>query len=230
MASVAMNLFSMGPRFVAPPPEPPLRVAAARIASDALAAPAREPFAGDDDAVPAAAPKRPADPKPSSGKTAPRVTFAATDVASAVDVVCGGRASPTKLKLKRKKPRSLSQASGLVFPVARTKRYLKREWKRVGVHAAVYMAATLEYLCVEWLELAGTAARDNKRKRVNARHLVLAARKDDEFNKFLEDAIIVHGGVLPFIHKQLLPPAKTKKRSAPAIECADDSATTMNAA
>ncbi len=36
--------------------------------------------------------------------------------------------------------------------------------RRVAVGAPIYMSAVLEYLCAEVLELAGNAARDNKRK------------------------------------------------------------------
>ncbi|XP_040915671.1 histone H2A-like isoform X1 [Toxotes jaculatrix] len=65
------------------------------------------------------------------------------------------------------------------------------------------------------LELAGNAARDNKKTRIIPRHLQLAVRNDEELNKLLGGVTIAQGGVLPNIQAVLLPkktekPAKAK--------------------
>ena len=106
-----------------------------------------------------------------------------------------------------KKSQTKSSKAGLQFPVGRIGRFLKkgRYAARVGAGAPVYMAAVLEYLCAEILELAGNAARDNKKTRIIPRHLQLAVRNDEELNKLLGKVTIAQGGVLPNIHTVLLP-------------------------
>ncbi|PWA46590.1 histone H2A [Artemisia annua] len=107
----------------------------------------------------------------------------------------------------RKKSVTRSVKAGLQFPVGRIGRYLKkgRYAKRVGTGAPVYLAAVLEYLAAEVLELAGNAARDNKKTRIIPRHVLLAIRNDDELGKLLSGVTIAHGGVLPNINPVLLP-------------------------
>ncbi len=108
---------------------------------------------------------------------------------------------------------SRSAKAGLQFPVGRMARYLRRGGysKRVGAGAPVYMAAVLEYLTAELLELAGNAAKDNKRTRVTPRHIQLAIRNDEELNRFLSGVTVAQGGVLPNIHAVLLPKKKKGK-------------------
>ena len=103
---------------------------------------------------------------------------------------------------------SRSSKAGLQFPVGRIHRYLKGSAPRIGAGAPVYLAAVLEYLCAEILELAGNAARDNKKSRIIPRHVQLAIRNDEELNKLLGGVTIAAGGVLPNIHTVLLPKKK----------------------
>ncbi|KAF0312533.1 Histone H2A [Amphibalanus amphitrite] len=115
------------------------------------------------------------------------------------------------------------------FPVGRIHRLLllrKGNYaERVGAGAPVYLAAVMEYLAAEVLELAGNAARDKTRRpvcygvvsvksvtkyvlvfdRIIPRHLQLAIRNDEELNKLLSGVTIAEGGVLPNIQAVLLP-------------------------
>lgn len=107
---------------------------------------------------------------------------------------------------------SKSAKAGLQFPVGRVKRLIKGKTHgmRVSDTAAVYTAAVLEYLNAEVLELAGNAARDNKKKRVVPRHIQLAVRNDEELHKIMRNATIAGGGVLPHINEALLPKKRAK--------------------
>lgn len=114
---------------------------------------------------------------------------------------------------KTKAPKSQSSRAGLQFPVGRVARLLKKGnyAPRIGSGAAVYLAAVLEYLCAEVLELAGNASRDNKKLRITPRHIQLAVKNDEELKTLLGGVTISEGGVLPNIQAQLLP----KKTKAP---------------
>ncbi|XP_057458744.1 histone H2A.2-like [Lotus japonicus] len=107
----------------------------------------------------------------------------------------------------KKRPVSRSMKAGLQFPAGRIGRYLKkgRYAKRVGTSASVYMAATLEYLTAEVLELSGNAALDNMKKHISPRHIMLAVRNDEELRKLLDGVTISYGGVVPKINPALLP-------------------------
>ena len=109
---------------------------------------------------------------------------------------------------------SRSKKAGLQFPVGRVHRYLKqgKYASRIGAGAPVYLAAVLEYLAAEILELAGNAARDNKKSRIIPRHVQLAVRNDEELNKLLGGVTIASGGVLPNIHSVLLPKKSKKEK------------------
>ncbi|CAH1803191.1 unnamed protein product, partial [Owenia fusiformis] len=115
-----------------------------------------------------------------------------------------------KGKGRKSSAKSRSSRAGLQFPVGRVHRLLRKGnfARRVGAGAPVYLAAVMEYLAAEVLELAGNAARDNKRSRIIPRHLSLAVRNDEELNRLFGSVTIAQGGVLPNIQAVLLPKRK----------------------
>uniref|UniRef100_UPI00398EC835 histone H2A-like n=1 Tax=Pristiophorus japonicus TaxID=55135 RepID=UPI00398EC835 len=98
----------------------------------------------------------------------------------------------------------------LQFPVRRAHRLLRKGnyAERVDAGVPVDMAAVLEYLTAEILELAGNASRDNKTRIIHS-YLQLAIRNDQELNKMLGKVTIAQGGVLPNIQAVLLPKKTT---------------------
>jgi histone H2A len=113
-----------------------------------------------------------------------------------------------------KRGKTLQKKTGLVFPVSLFKRQMKKmnqNLKLKTIGTSIYMAAVMEYLCAEVLELAGNAAADNKKKRIIPRYIQLAIRNDQELSKVLGDVTIAQGGVLPNIQAVLLPKKTAEK-------------------
>ncbi|XP_042241767.1 histone H2A, sperm-like [Homarus americanus] len=116
-------------------------------------------------------------------------------------------------QVNRNRPRkTASHRAGLQFPVGRIHRYLKASLfkQRLSFQSSVYLAAVLEYLCAEILELSGNLVLESKKVRITPRHILLAVRHDTELSQMLEDVTIPEGGVVPHIQPVLLP----KKQSA----------------
>lgn len=100
----------------------------------------------------------------------------------------GGKAA------KRAKAVSRSAKAGLQFPVSRVHRYLRQATHhfRIASGAPVYQAAVMEYLTAEILELAGNAARDNKKTRIIPRHILLAVANDEELHQVSVMICVIH--------------------------------------
>lgn len=94
------------------------------------------------------------------------------------------------------------------MPVTRFHKALKdrkRKYaKTIRVLASVYMAAAIEYLCAEILEVAGDQAAAANRVRITPRYINLAIREDAELNELLKKVVVPQGGVQPYIHNELL--------------------------
>mmetsp|Transcript_82416 Transcript_82416/g.167042 ORF Transcript_82416/g.167042 Transcript_82416/m.167042 type:complete len:174 (-) Transcript_82416:141-662(-) len=114
----------------------------------------------------------------------------------------------------------------LVFPVHRFAKQLKRGGycRRLAGGASIYLTAVIEYITAEILELAGNAAKDQKKNRIIPRHIQLAVRNDEELNKYMGQVTISGGGVLPNIHSVLFPkkPGKGGKEGAPAASVSQE--------
>ena len=119
-------------------------------------------------------------------------------------------------KMKKLTP-ATAKRSGLTFPAVRVRRNMikGRFGKKVHSSAGLFLAAVLEYLTAEILELSGNAASDNKKKLLTPRHVQMAIRHDEELDSLLQDVTISRGRVIPSINPVLLP-KKTVKPKAKA--------------
>jgi histone H3/H4 len=73
-----------------------------------------------------------------------------------------------------------SAKAGLIFPVSRMKRLLETRFPVVSPHAAVALAAAVEYVVAEVVDQSGECALQQKRRSVTSRCVMLAIRGDDE--------------------------------------------------
>ncbi|XP_067406889.1 late histone H2A.2.2-like [Emydura macquarii macquarii] len=128
------------------------------------------------------------------------------------------KAKEAKAKITR------SSRAGLLFSVSRIDRLLRKGQfaGRVGARAPVYMAAVLQYLTYEIVDIAGEVAVRSKKRRISPRHLQLAIHSDLELKKLLGGVTISQGRVLPLNQPGVLPSKKRngrrsiKRRIAPA--------------
>merc|ERR1711918_251724 len=121
-----------------------------------------------------------------------------------------------KGKAKSAKATSRSSKAGLNFPVGRIMRFLRKGkyGNRIGAGAPVYLAAVLEYLTAEVLELSGNAAKSYKKSRIIPRCIFLAIKEDTELDQLLSQTVIATGGVKEHIEPFLV----KKKGKAAAAE------------
>jgi len=120
-----------------------------------------------------------------------------------------------------RKSTTAAKRSRLIFPPARARKLIENNAQKgikISQLACVYLAAVLEYLTAEILELSGNAARNDRKSTISSKHLQLAVRHDNELAIILKDVTIPGGGVLSNIHAVLLkkkPKKKKKKKKSP---------------
>uniref|UniRef100_A0A0X3NLS3 Histone H2A n=1 Tax=Schistocephalus solidus TaxID=70667 RepID=A0A0X3NLS3_SCHSO len=124
----------------------------------------------------------------------------------------GLKSRPRRSKLTVSK----STRSGILFPVSRVLRFLRASKlmrvHRISVSAAVYLAAALEYMTSELLDLAGNVAKAANRKLLTPRFIMIAAKSDSEISKMLHQVTFPFSGVQLAVLPQLLPKTKSKAK------------------
>lgn len=151
-----------------------------------------------------------------------RQTISAVNVQSAAQVVYQGQLAShavkaieaalnavTDARAGGSKGKEAIAASNLDIAPSRAARLLASRGKgmRVASETSLALAAALEYVALELLELAGDVARDMKKVRINVRCIFGAIQSDEEFIGFFHrhKLALIGGGVFPGILPALLP-------------------------
>ena len=106
---------------------------------------------------------------------------------------------------ERSKPVAQSRRAHLTFPVGRTGTMMRkaRLAERVTSSGPVFMAACIEYMVRELIDLSGDACKDKKMKTIKPRHIQLALRGDEELCKIAANMQIASGGTMSNLHSFL---------------------------
>ncbi|KFQ68882.1 Histone H2AX, partial [Phaethon lepturus] len=87
----------------------------------------------------------------------------------------------------RKSRSSRSSRAGLLFPVSRVDRQLRRGHfsGRIGAKAPVYLAAVLQWLTHRTMDVAGKISKNSKQQRISPSHLQRAVQKSSVLKQLL---------------------------------------------
>ena len=127
----------------------------------------------------------------------------------------GRRSKP--VKAARAKAISASTRADLLFSIPKVAKLMRRDRlaATVGRRPAVVMAAVMEYIASEVLELAGNVCQEAHKKQLRPRHIMLAVANDEELSKVISGAIFHESGVAPHVEPSLFPAKKSKKGASP---------------
>ena len=163
-------------------------------------------------------------------------TLSEKEVACAVQILLSGdlkthaieqgeNAVKKYLDNNEEKGTSRQSRAGILFPPSVTEKFLRKFDKSsmmVTNKSPIFMAAVLEYLCMEVLDQAVNQSKTNNRIRLTVKDIELAVRSDPELNLLFNRNQIhfVGGSNVPYIHPVLLHRKTTTKRKKkdPTVE------------
>jgi histone H3/H4 len=137
-----------------------------------------------------------------------------------------GIKSVDKFSTENSKGSSRQGKAGIIFPPSVSEKFLRNfGYSKVMVtsSAPIFLAATLEYLTAEILELSAKYSNEHKRVRITIRDLQLSIGNDTELSNLFDKLNIsfLGGGVIPFIHQVLITKKPRKKRKMTDVTPSD---------
>ncbi len=110
---------------------------------------------------------------------------------------------------------SRSERAGLTLPVGRIHRHMRvgNFAPRVGGHAPVWLAAALEYVSKELLEISEEAASVSNKRRILPTHIQSAIRKDEDLARLFSGVTVWRGGVRQGVSAFAAASLKNRKRA-----------------
>ncbi|NXH79441.1 H2A1A protein, partial [Hydrobates tethys] len=114
---------------------------------------------------------------------------------------------------KAKKGRSSrSSRAGLLFPVSRVDRQLRRGRfaARVGARAPVYLAAVLQWVTHKTMDVAGKISKKSKQQRISPSHLQAAVQKSSVLKQLLRGGVPRRRGRAVPQSRRVASPSKKK--------------------
>ena len=107
--------------------------------------------------------------------------------------------------------------ANIIFPPSISEKFLRRfDTSNVMVtyNSPIYLAAVLEYISMEILDMASQQAKDNKKIRITSKDLELGVRYDSELNQLITETNIefIGGARVPYIHPFLLKKKPTRRK------------------
>ncbi|XP_072190429.1 histone H2A.J-like [Excalfactoria chinensis] len=122
---------------------------------------------------------------------------------------CSGEPS-TRREVRTKKSRS--SRAGLLFPVSRIERQLRRGQfaERFGASAPVYLAAVLQWVTQKTMDMAGKISKKSNQHCISPLHLQMSVKNSSILKHLLGIEPKYRGKAVPK-RKRVTSPSKTKK-------------------
>ncbi|KAM9293578.1 histone H2A-like [Morus bassanus] len=137
------------------------------------------------------------------------------------EATCSGGPSKGSEAKAHKSRSSRSSRAGLLFPVSRVERQLRRGHfaERFGARAPVYLAAVLQWVTHKTMDVAGKISKKSKQHRISPSHLQAALQKSSVLKQLLRGGVPRRRGRAVPQSRREASPSKKKKTTKSKKRC-----------